>query len=83
MSQTFRTARVPRMLVRATKRFRDLKEGVLRDAGTTFEVTEERLGEINSTRYGVLVEVVEEPVAAEVTEAPQPKRRGRRSTKEQ
>lgn len=71
------------MLVRATKRFRDLKEGVVRDAGATFEVTEERLGEINSTRYGVLVEVVEGTVAAEDAAPPQPKRRGRRSTKEQ
>lgn len=64
------------MLARCTRAFRDLETGELRMAGSTFEVTEDRLKAINSTRYGTLAEVVEEP-------KPKPRRTARRKEAEQ
>lgn len=51
------------MLVECTKLFRDLEKGVLREEGSTFEVTRERYKAINSSGYGQLVREVktEEP----------------------
>lgn len=49
------------MKVRVVKPFRDLKEGVKRDeVGEVFEVSQSRYKEINSTKYGKLVEEVKE-----------------------
>jgi hypothetical protein len=44
------------MEVRATKLFRDLKEGVIRKKGDTFSISNERYKELNSTKFGILVE---------------------------
>lgn len=52
------------MKVKAVRQFYDLKENVRRipgKPGDTFEVTQARFKEINSTKYGVLVEEVNEP----------------------
>ncbi len=43
------------MKVIAILPFDDLQEGVSREAGDSFEVTEERFEEINSTEFGQLV----------------------------
>ncbi len=48
------------MKVKALRKFRDLKAGVMREKGAVFEVTEKRFREINSTIHGALVEPVEE-----------------------
>lgn len=48
------------MKVKVLRKFEDLKENKLRIAGDTFVVSQERFKEINSTKYGILVEVVEE-----------------------
>lgn len=48
------------MKVRALEQFNDLTESVMRRKGDVFNTTEKRVGEINSTSFGVLVEVVEE-----------------------
>lgn len=42
--------------------FKDIEAGVLRETGERFEVTPERFKAINSTKYGILVKEVEEPV---------------------
>ncbi len=42
------------MKARVVKPFIDKKEGVTRNLGDTFTVSEERLKEINSTKLGVL-----------------------------
>ena len=55
--------------------FRDLGENTIRKVGETFEVTEERLAEINGTKYGVL--------ATPVAEAKRPVARRSRKSKEQ
>jgi hypothetical protein len=47
--------------VKAVRQFLDLKEKVKRKPGDEFEVTQTRFKEINSTKYGVLVEKVSEP----------------------
>lgn len=44
------------MKVRTKKGFHDRKGKVFRKKGEVFEVTKERFTEINSTKYGVLVE---------------------------
>ena len=62
------------MLARCERAFRDLAEGVPREVGDTFEVTEERYKELNSTRYGQLVSDVTPP-AREETPTDKPKRR--------
>ncbi len=54
------------------KPFIDKKEGVTRNQGDTFILSKERLKEINSTKFGELVEEVAE-VATE--EAAKPKAR--------
>lgn len=59
------------MKVRALKGFVDLEENKRRGKGEEFEVTEERFEEINSSKYGKLVEAVvevEEADNVEVTE---------------
>ena len=48
------------MRVKTLVKFRDLKEKKLREVGEEFEVTKKRFEEINSTKYGKLVEEVEE-----------------------
>lgn len=48
------------MKVRAVKLFKDKREGVVRKKGDAFNVSEERFKEINSTRYGKLIEEVVE-----------------------
>lgn len=48
------------MKAKAIVKFRDLKEKKLRQIGEEFEVSKERFKEINSTKYGVLVEEVKE-----------------------
>jgi hypothetical protein len=48
------------MKVKVLRKFEDLKENKLRIAGDTFVVSQERFKEINSTKYGILVEAVEE-----------------------
>jgi len=48
------------MKVKALRKFRDLKAGVMREKGAVFEVTEKRYRELNSTMHGALVEPVEE-----------------------
>lgn len=48
------------MKVKCLRAFRDLKEGVFRKAGDTFEATEERYKTINEAGYGQLIEAVQE-----------------------
>lgn len=62
------------MIVRALKTFRDLKEGTVREAGDTFEVSVDRFAQINGTKYGKLVEAKPE----EVAEQPKRQRRSRK-----
>ena len=50
------------MRAKALTLFKDLKEGVVRKKGDAFNVSEERFREINSTRYGKLIEEAEEEV---------------------
>lgn len=57
------------MRVVCLRRFLDSEANVTRDAGDVFEASPERVAGINGTRYGVLVE--------EVEERPAPRRRGR------
>lgn len=42
------------MKAKVVKPFKDKIEGVIRKKGDTFTVAEERLEEINSTKFGVL-----------------------------
>jgi len=46
------------MRAECIKGFRDLKEGVLRKEGDTFDVTAERFEELNASKYGQLVREV-------------------------
>lgn len=48
------------MRVKTIVKFKDLKEKKLREIGEEFEVSKERFKEINSTKYGKLVEEVKE-----------------------
>lgn len=48
------------MKARVLKPFIDKKDGVARKPGDTFILSKERYKEINSTKFGVLVEVVAE-----------------------
>lgn len=66
------------MLVRCNKRFRDLKAGTLREEGSVFEVDDKRLDELNSTRYGTLVSVIEQEAPVVEDEKPRRKRPTRR-----
>jgi len=61
--------------------FMDVETGELREEGTSFDTTPERLSAINSTKYGQLAAEVEEK-AAEASSAPQKPRRRTRRTKE-
>ena len=69
------------MLVECTREFLDMAENTRRTVGERWEVDEARYGEINSTRFGQLVEAVEtEPESEpeperEPEEAAKPKRR--------
>lgn len=63
--------------------FMDVETGELREEGTRFDTTPERLSAINSTKYGQLAQEVVESPSEETTEPqtdekPKPKRRGRR-----
>ena len=49
------------MYVRCIKRFRDLKAGAMREVGDEFDVTAERMEELNSTQFGILVERARKP----------------------
>ncbi len=51
------------MKAKALQPFHDSKEGVIRKWGDTFTVSEERFEELNSTKFGVLVEAVAEETA--------------------
>ena len=51
------------MKAKALKPFIDKKEGVTRNVGDTFTLSKERYEEINSTKFGVLVEAVAEETA--------------------
>lgn len=44
------------MRVKTLRTFMDLKENKERKAGDTFKVSQERFKELNSTKYGTLVE---------------------------
>nr|DAL98419.1 MAG TPA: hypothetical protein [Caudoviricetes sp.] len=46
------------MKVKALIKFKDLKEGKVREKGSVFEVTKERFKEINSTYHGTIIEEV-------------------------
>ncbi len=48
------------MRVRVINLFHDLKEKCLRYPGGEFEATEEHVAQINSTKAGLLVEVIQE-----------------------
>ncbi len=48
------------MRVKTIVKFKDLKEKKLREVGEEFEVSKERFKEINSTKYGQLVEEIKE-----------------------
>lgn len=48
------------MNVRALMEFRDIKAKKIRETGAVFTATPERVEELNSTRYGKLVEMVDE-----------------------
>lgn len=48
------------MKAKVLKPFIDKEEGVARNMGDTFTVSEERFEEINSTQHGVLVRAVAE-----------------------
>ena len=43
------------MKTKTLKKFKDRKEGIVREVGEEFEVTKERFQEINGTKHGVLV----------------------------
>ncbi len=51
------------MKARVLKPFIDKKEGVTRKPGDTFTLSKERYEEINSTKFGVLVDAVAEETA--------------------
>lgn len=51
------------MKARVLKPFDDKKEGVVRVPGDTFALSKERYEEINSTKFGALVEAVAEETA--------------------
>lgn len=48
------------MRVKALDQFNDLTEKVMRKKGDEFEVTEKRFEKINSTSFGVLIEIIKE-----------------------
>ncbi len=48
------------MKVRALKQFNDLTEMKMRRKNDEFYVTEKRFEQINSTSFGILVEVIED-----------------------
>lgn len=48
------------MKVKTVKPFLDKKAGVTRNLGDAFAISEERYKEINSTKFGILVETVTE-----------------------
>ena len=56
------------MRVKCIRTFRDFDAGRVRDSGEEFEVTPERFEAINGTRYGTLVEALEDPDTAEKPE---------------
>jgi hypothetical protein len=55
------------MKVKTVKSFFDKNEGITRNMGDTFTVSEERYQELISTRFGVLVEKVAEAAKSEKT----------------
>lgn len=63
--------------------FMDVETGELREEGTRFDTTPERLSAINSTKYGQLAAEVEEKAAEAATEPQRPKRRTRRKKTEE
>lgn len=66
------------MLAECVREFRDLDCGVLRAAGDRFEVSPERLGRLNATKYGELArEVTEVPTKASETPSGASKGAGR------
>lgn len=55
------------MKVRVIQAFIDKKEGVARKVGDTLFLSKERLEEINSTKFGALIEAVAEETAKPVS----------------
>lgn len=51
------------MRAKVLKPFIDKKDGVIRNLGDTIVLSKERYEEINSTKFGALVEAVAEEVA--------------------
>lgn len=51
------------MNVKVLKTFKDQKGKAIRKIGETFEVTEKRFKEINTTTHGILVEEIKEVTA--------------------
>ena len=61
------------MVVKAIKVFLDKKEGVIRNLGDTFTVSDERYKALSSTKLGALVEKVAEATkSAEITKPKTP-----------
>lgn len=58
------------MTVKAIKSFFDKQDGVTRNLGDTFAVSSERYKELNSTKFGVLVEAVAEATKVKETKKP-------------
>ena len=78
------------MIVVCVRAFRDIETRAMHEVGERFEVTAERLSAINSTRYGQLVEVVDEKPSEDASEPekateqkPKPRRRGRKPKTEE
>lgn len=67
------------MKVKVIRDFYDLKADKQRTADELFEATKKRVEEINSTRFGLLVEIVETKGAENETR--KPKRTRKSSTK--
>ena len=53
------------MRVKCIRTFRDFDAGRIRDEGDEFEVSPDRYDAINGTRYGTLVEALEDQETAE------------------
>ena len=65
------------------KTFLDAETGDLREEGTRFDTTPERLAAINSTKYGQLAQEVPDKAPEAVPEAPRSKRTRRRTQKKE
>lgn len=75
------------MLAKCLSEFHDKLENVNRSKGDTFEVTAERVEEINGAGFGILVEAVKEPASEEKGESdpeePEKPKRTRRKAEQE